>query len=59
MGDVPMYGCDVVFTPEVAEQVKTEVRKQMGGTCPCEDGQACPLLPADGNVVMLPMPTVA
>jgi hypothetical protein len=48
-----MYGCDLVFTPETAEQVRTELRKQFGGTCPCDTGQACPLLPADLDLTNL------
>lgn len=42
-----MHGCDIVFTPKVAEQVKAELRKQLGGKCPCDDNQRCPLLPDD------------
>lgn len=45
-----MHGCDIIFTPEVAEQVKEQVSKHSGGTCPCEDGRTCPLLPPDGLV---------
>jgi hypothetical protein len=48
-----MHGCDLVFTPETAEQVRTELRKQFGGTCPCDTGQACPLLPADLDLTNL------
>jgi hypothetical protein len=42
-----MHGCDLVFAPEVAEKVKRELRKQLGGTCPCDENQRCPLLPDD------------
>lgn len=50
-----MHGCDILFTPVVAGQVKAAVRQHMGGTCPCEDDRTCPLLPEDLTVI-LPMP---
>ena len=42
-----MYGCDLIFTPDVAEKVRGELRKRLGGTCPCDEDQRCPLLPDD------------
>jgi hypothetical protein len=42
-----MYGCDLIFTPEVAEKVRGELRKRLGGMCPCDRDQRCPLLPDD------------
>lgn len=41
-----MYGCDLLYRPEVAEQVRAELRRAMG-SCPCDNGRRCPLLPAD------------
>jgi hypothetical protein len=48
-----MYGCDLVFTPETAEQVRAELRKRFDGKCPCENDRACPLLPADLDLTNL------
>lgn len=42
-----MHGCDLLFAPEVAEKVKATIREQMGGVCPCDEDQRCPLLPDD------------
>jgi hypothetical protein len=38
-----MHGCDIVFTPEVAEKVKATLNERWG-QCPC-DARRCPLLP--------------
>ena len=40
-----MYGCDVLFDAETAAIVRDEVKAKMG-TCPCEQGRTCPLLPS-------------
>ena len=51
-----MYGCDVVFGVGTAEKVRDEVRARMGGTCPCEAGATCPLLPTDlGRLFLTPI----
>jgi len=42
-----MRGCDLVFSPEMAEKVKDTLSELWGGTCPCGKGQRCPLLPDD------------
>lgn len=53
------YGCEILFDAETAERVKGEVRSHMGGECPCDRNEACPLLPADGSgLTFLPMPQV-
>ena len=49
-----MQGCDLVFTPETAEKVKTELRRQLGGVCPCDNDRRCPLLPDDFTALMVP-----
>jgi hypothetical protein len=41
-----MYGCDLLYSPEVAAKVRAELRRVMG-SCPCDLDQKCPLLPAD------------
>lgn len=41
-----MYGCEILFDAPTAEAVKAEVRRQLGGECPCDIGQTCPLLPS-------------
>lgn len=40
-----MYGCEILFNAAEAEEVKATVRAAMGGTCPCDVGRKCPLLP--------------
>jgi hypothetical protein len=53
------YGCEILFDAETAERVKREVRDRMGGECPCDRDEQCPLLPAGSSgLVVLPMPTV-
>lgn len=49
-----MYGCDLLFTPETAREIKAELRDKMGA-CPCDMGKRCPLLPAD-LTPLLPTP---
>lgn len=41
-----MYGCDLLFTPEMATKVRETITTALG-QCPCEAGKRCPLLPAD------------
>lgn len=50
-----MYGCDLLFTPEAAVKVRAELRDKLGGECPCDRGERCPLLP-DDMVALLPLP---
>ena len=55
-----MYGCDLLFSPETAEQVRAVVRERCGG-CRCESGGWCPLLPVDIGPLLekvLPIPAV-
>lgn len=40
-----MYGCEILFDAVTADKVRTEVRAQMGGVCPCDVDKKCPLLP--------------
>jgi hypothetical protein len=42
-----LYGCDLLYSPEIALQVRTEVASHLGGACPCMLNQRCPLLPDD------------
>jgi hypothetical protein len=42
-----MRGCELLFTPEVAEKVHRTISEQLGGVCPCDVGRRCPLLPDD------------
>ena len=44
---MPMYGCEVVFDEATAELVQAEIRARLGGVCPCEADQPCPMLPVD------------
>lgn len=44
-----LVGCDLMFTVELARQVRARVTAAMGGQCPCEEGRRCPLLPADAG----------
>lgn len=47
-----MHGCDIIFTPDTAEKVRGELRKHLGGVCPCDENQRCPLLPDDITQLM-------
>lgn len=51
-----MYGCELVFDAETAEMVRAEVSSRLGGVCPCEADDPCPLLPADMSILFLPTP---
>lgn len=55
-----MYGCEVLYDAETAERVKAQVRGMMGmgGQCPCDRDQPCPLLPENPDAIVLPLPTV-
>ena len=48
-----MYGCAILFSPEVAEQVRAEIRKHVG-SYPCDEGHPCPLLPDDVTELLTP-----
>lgn len=50
-----MYGCDLLFPPETAKKVRAELRRNLGGQCPCDRDEKCPLLPADLSP-LLPLP---
>lgn len=41
-----MYGCELLFTAEAAQKIRAEIILRTG-SCPCDTGQRCPLLPAD------------
>lgn len=49
-----MYGCDLIFTPATAAKVRAEISDKMG-SCPCEDGRRCPLLPEDLGPLLTPV----
>lgn len=39
------YGCEVAFDAETAAKVRAEVSARLGGMCPCDRDEPCPLLP--------------
>lgn len=49
-----MYGCDLLFTPEMAAKVLAEGRARGGGSCACDRNERCPLLPADLTLLFRP-----
>lgn len=49
-----MRGCELIFTPKVAEKVHRTISEQTGGLCPCDVGQRCPLLPEDPADLLAP-----
>lgn len=49
-----MRGCELIFTPDVAQKVQRTISEQMGGMCPCDVGQRCPLLPDDPADLLVP-----
>lgn len=51
-----MYGCEILFSPETAAEVREQFASRMGGQCFCERGQRCPLLPADLTPLLMPPP---
>jgi hypothetical protein len=52
-----MHGCDLLFTPKTAENVKRAVRdSQAGGQCACDLDLKCPLLPADIGALLKAAP---
>lgn len=53
-----MYGCELVFDVETAAKVRAEVSSRLGGVCPCEADESCPLLPENLRTVFLPEPRV-
>lgn len=50
-----MDGCDLLFNPETAAKVRGQVRANLGGECPCDRGEPCPLLPADFAERLIPL----
>lgn len=42
-----MYGCEILFSPTTAAEVRGQFASRMGGRCFCERGERCPLLPED------------
>lgn len=42
---VVTYGCEVVYDAETAALVRAEVQARLGGECPCDRDETCPLLP--------------
>lgn len=53
-----MYGCDLLFSPATAAKVREQARANLGGQCPCERGEPCPLLPADFAERLIPLQRV-
>lgn len=49
------YGCEVVYDAETAALVRAEIQARLGGECPCDRDEPCPLLPRSG-VTSLPVP---
>jgi hypothetical protein len=54
-----MYGCELLFTKAEAAEVQAQVRKAVGGPCPCDEGRKCPLLPDDLGPLLLRLATAS